>query len=146
MHPVKACSWWSYRNLRICRSWRGFDLDGERDGHLGLGFDLALEAVERRSRSNEEISQLARPAGFGSSVLPEAADPYFRLERIALNGQARLDPGFAVLVMLAGQIDLQDGLTVHLIAGNTAVVPNDFGSRTVHGSGELLVCRPPEPR
>ena len=73
-------------DLSILLEWRGFELDGEHDGHLGLGFDLALEAVECRSRSHEEIDQLVRPAGFGSSVLPEAADRYFRLERIALDG------------------------------------------------------------
>jgi mannose-6-phosphate isomerase len=80
-------------DLSILLEWRGFELDGERDGHLGLGFDLALEAVECRSRSSEEIYQLLRPAGFGSSVLPEAADRFFRLERVALNGEATLDPG-----------------------------------------------------
>jgi mannose-6-phosphate isomerase len=51
-------------DLSILLEWRGFELDGERDGHLGLGFDLALEAVECRSRSSEEIRQLVRPAGW----------------------------------------------------------------------------------
>jgi mannose-6-phosphate isomerase len=51
--------------------WQDFELDGERDGHLRLGFDLALQAVECRSRSAEEIGKLVRPAGFGSSVLPD---------------------------------------------------------------------------
>jgi mannose-6-phosphate isomerase len=44
-------------DLSILLEWRDFDLDGECDGHLGLGFDLALEAVEYRSRSGEEIRQ-----------------------------------------------------------------------------------------
>jgi mannose-6-phosphate isomerase len=133
-------------DLSILLEWRGFELDGEHDGHLGLGFDLALRAVECRSRSSEEIRQLVHPAGFGSSVLPEAADPYFRLERVALNGEATLDPGFAVLVMLTGEIDLEDGRTVHLRTGNTAVAPNVFGPLRFRGSGELLACRPPRPR
>jgi mannose-6-phosphate isomerase len=74
----------------ILLEWRDFDLDGVRDGHLGLGSNLALEAVEFRSRSGEELRQLIRSAGFGSSGLPDAADPYSRLERVALNGQRRL--------------------------------------------------------
>jgi mannose-6-phosphate isomerase len=78
-------------DLSILLEWRDFDLDGECDGHLGLGFNLALEAVECRSRSGEELRQLIRSAGFGSSVLPDAADPYSRLERVALNGQTTLD-------------------------------------------------------
>ena len=133
-------------DLSILLEWRGFELDGERDGHLGLGFDLALEAVECRSRSNEEIHQLVRPAGFGPSVLPKAADRYFRLEHIALDGEATLDPGFAVLVMLTGEIDLGDGRTVHLTGGSTAVAPNAFGGLMCRGRGELLACRPPRPQ
>jgi mannose-6-phosphate isomerase len=132
-------------DLSILLEWQDFELDGERDGHLGLGFDLALQAVECQSRSIEEIGELVRPAGFGSSVLPDGADRYFRLERIALNGAATLDPGFAVLVMLAGDVDLEDGSTLRLRAGNTAVAPNAFGPLRCHGHGELLACRPPRP-
>jgi mannose-6-phosphate isomerase len=65
---MKVCSWSSCKSPRTCRScWSDgtFDLDGECDVHLGLGFDLALEAVECRSRSGEEIRQLIRPAGLG---------------------------------------------------------------------------------
>jgi len=130
-------------DLSILLEWRDFDLDGERDGHLGLGFDVALEAVECRHRSGEEVAQLIRSAGFGSSVLPEAADPYFRLERVALNGATTLDPGFAVLVMLSGEADLGDRRAVHLRGGNTAVAPHAFGRLILNGSGELLACRPP---
>ena len=130
-------------DLSILLEWRDFELDGERDGHLGLGFDLALEAVECRGRTREEMHQLVRPAGFGSSVLPEAADPYFRLERIALDGEATLDPGFALLVVLAGEVDLQNRRTVQLTAGDTVLAPNAFGPLIVRGRGELLVCRPP---
>ena len=133
-------------DLSILLEWRGFELDGERDGHLGLGFDLALEAVECRSRSNDELHQLVRPAGVGSSVLPEAADRYVRLERVALDGEATLDPGFAVLVVLAGEIDLEDGQTVRLSHGSTAVAPNAFGRLMCRGRGEILACRPPRPQ
>jgi mannose-6-phosphate isomerase len=132
-------------DLSILLEWRDFDVDGEREGHLGLGFDLALEAVECRSRSGEEVHQLIRPAGFGSSVLPEAADPYFRLERVALNGETTLEPGFAVLVMLTGEAGLEDGRALQLRGGNTAVAPNACGPLVLRGSGQLLACRPPRP-
>jgi mannose-6-phosphate isomerase len=132
-------------DLSILLEWRDFDVDGERDGHLGLGFDLALKAVECRSRSGEEVHQLIRPAGFGSSVLPEAADPYFRLERVALNGETTLDPGLAVLVMLTGEADLEGGRALHLRGGSTAVAPNAFGPLVLRGYGQLLACRPPRP-
>ena len=132
-------------DLSILLEWRDFQLDGERDGHLGLGFDRALQAVECRGRSSDEIAQLVRPAGFGASVLPEAANPYFRLERVALNGETVLEPGFAVLVVLAGNIDLGDGQTVPLRGGHTAVAPHAFGPLKFRGQGEILLCRPPSP-
>ena len=131
-------------DLSILLEWRDFELDGERDGHLGLGFDLALEAVERRRRGDEEIRELVRSAGFGPSVLPAAADPYFVIERAAVDGEADLDPGFTVLVMLTGEAGLQNGPT--LTAGTTAVVPNAFGRLILRGRGEILACRPPRPR
>jgi mannose-6-phosphate isomerase len=128
-------------DLSILLEWRDFELDGERDGHLGLGFDLALEAVERRSRSGDEIRELVKGASFGPSVLPSAADPYFVLERAAVNGEADLEPGFTVLVMLTGEADIENG--PRLTAGTTAVVPNAFGRLVLHGVGEILACRPP---
>ena len=133
-------------DLSILLEWQGFELDGERDGHLGLGFDLALQAVECRARSAEEIDQLVHPAGFGHSVMPQAADQYFRLERIALDGEATLEPGFAVVVLLSGEADLAGGRAPRLRAGNTAVAPNSFGPLALRGRAEVLVCRPPQPR
>jgi mannose-6-phosphate isomerase len=131
-------------DLSILLEWRDFELDGERDGHLGLGFDLALEAVERRGRAPEEIRELVKAAGHGPSVLPASADPYFVLERVALDGEADLEPGFAVLVILSGAGELQNG--PRLAAGSTAVVPNAWGRLVLRGRGEVLACRPPLPR
>jgi mannose-6-phosphate isomerase len=133
-------------DLSILLEWQDFELDGQRDGHLGLGFDLALQAVECRGRSAKEIRQLVRPAGFGSSVLPEAADQYFRLERVGLDGESTLEPGFAVLVVLSGEADLAGGRTARFAAGSTAVVPNAVGPLRLRGRAEILVCRPPRPR
>jgi len=133
-------------DLSMFLEWRDFELDGERDGHLGLGFDLALEAVECRGRSKEEVREQARAAGFGPSVLPAAADPYFVLERIALDGEANIDPGFTVLVMLTGEADLENGRRLRLGAGSTAVATNAFGRLVLRGRGEILACRPPRPR
>jgi mannose-6-phosphate isomerase len=132
-------------DLSILLEWRDFELDGEREGHLGLGFDVALEAVECRGRSHQEVRRLVKAAGFGSSVLPQAADPYFVLERVALDGEAIIDPGLTVLIMLTGEADL-DGCRLGLRAGSTAVAPNAFGRLILRGRGEILACRPPLPR
>ena len=84
------------------------------------------------------------PAGFGSSVLPDAADQYFRLERVALNGEATLDPGLAVLVMLTGDTDVDDGRTNACGKAATQQLRQMRPDTSkLHGRGELLACRPP---
>ena len=54
-------------DLSILLEWAGFDIDGPRDGHLGLGYPVALQAVERRGRGAEEIAP-ARAAGGSGRV------------------------------------------------------------------------------
>jgi mannose-6-phosphate isomerase len=131
-------------DLSILLEWAGFDLDGPRDGHLGLGYPIALQAVERRGRSADEIAQLVRPAGFGTSVLPAESEPYFRLERALVDGRAELGPGFAVLVVADGALTLETAEGVlELPRGTTAVAPHSAGTLRLSGRGEVLACRPP---
>ena len=145
-------------DLSILLEWRDFELDGTHDGHLGLGFDLALEAVERRGRTDQEVRDLIRSTGFGPSILPTAADPYFILERVALDGQTTINPGFAILVVLTGEATAgrtepgeaqagggEIGAGLRLGAGTTTLIPYGAGPVSLQGRGELLVCRPPRP-
>jgi mannose-6-phosphate isomerase len=131
-------------DLSILLEWAGFNVDGPRDGHLGVGYPLALQAVERRSRSAAEIAQLVRPAGVGESVLPAEADPYFRLERAVVDGAVELEPGFAVLVVTDGALTLEMATGVlDLPRGTTALAPHSAGGLRLSGRGEVLACRPP---
>jgi len=113
-----------------------------------LGWDLILRCKPSNVGAEalkKFVSWYVQP-GFGSSVLPEAADQYFRLERVALDGESTLEPGFAVLVVLSGEADLSGGRTTRLTAGSTAVAPNAVGPLGLRGRAEVLVCRPPRPR
>lgn len=74
------------------------------------------------------------------ALMPE--HPY-RLEHVALDGEATFHPGFAVLVVLTGEVDLEDGRTIQLAADKTAVASNPFGPLHLRGRSEPLVCRPP---
>ena len=123
-------------DLSILLEWSGFELDGERDGHLGVGFDLALTAVNHHA---VDAAALIGHAGYGS-VFPAEADEFFRLERVAVDGTATLDAGFAILVVTAGEVRLGD---LVLPRGRTVVVPNAAGAIVLNGSGEVLACRPP---
>jgi mannose-6-phosphate isomerase len=127
-------------DLSILLEWRGFEIDGAQLGHLGLGFDLALDAVDRSDLSPDRLHELIRSAGEGESVLPGAADRYFRLERRVIDGTVRLDPGFAVLVIANGEVCAGD---VTLSAGTTWLLPHSEGSLDLRGDATVLACRPP---
>lgn len=129
-------------DLSILLEWEGFALDGVADGHLGLGFDLALQAVNRRGRSTAEVAELVRAAPASGSVFPPGADEYFRLERHAVAGDLVLDPGFAIAVVTRGAVEIAGDAAP---AGATVLLAAADGPVAVAGDGELLVARPPAP-
>ena len=73
-------------DLSILMEWKGFELDGAVAGHLGLGFDVALRAVDRRAWPAADVQALrgARAGDLGD-LLPDAAD-FFRVERTRGSG------------------------------------------------------------
>jgi len=133
-------------DLSILLEWRDFALDGEADGHLGLGFDRALQAVDRTVYSDDQIDRLISRAG-SPSALPSEADDYFRLDRIRVSGELELDHGFTVLVVFDGSLDLESehAERLRLADGTTTVVPAAAGRVTLHGEATVVVCRPPSP-
>jgi mannose-6-phosphate isomerase len=133
-------------DLSILLEWDGFDLDGMADGHLGLGFRTALDAVELRARTGDEVRMLVERAGSASAALPTAADEYFRLDRVALDRRTTLDAGFAIVIVLDGTLALRcaEG-AVAAGAGSTLLVPAAAGEMTISGSGTILAARPPAP-
>ncbi|MCU1526955.1 MAG: carbohydrate kinase [Frondihabitans sp.] len=126
-------------DLSILVEWKGFDLDGERDGHLGLGFDTALRAVSRARVERSALDELVAHVETGSA-LPVRARSFFTIERVRVAGEVVVTASFAVLVVLDGAVEIDD--EVHA-AGATLVVPFDAGALRVAGDGTVLVCRPP---
>lgn len=128
-------------DLSILLEWKGFDLDGPNDGHLGLGFDLALTAVEIRMRTDSEINTLVRRRVKSGAVLPPEAEAYFRLDRI--DGQRDFPAGFGIIIAIEGhtRLTLATGLWRELPAGSTTLVPYATGTFRIDGSA--LIARPP---
>lgn len=138
-------------DLSILLEWNGFDLDGEADGHLGLGFDVALEAVETRARSAEEVARLVaqgrtEDASTGT-CLPVGSERYFRLARLVVEGESVIEAGLAVLIVIDGAVELigRAGSRTAIRLGSTVLLPASAGAVGVRGSGTLLVARPPRP-
>ena len=78
-------------------------------------------------------------------LLPPAADPFFRAERIAPAPIARIERGFAILVMIDGSGTLlsEAGDPVPVHRGDTVLLPWDAGACHLEGDAVAIVCRPP---
>lgn len=61
-------------DVSILVEWAGFAIDGPALGHLGLGFDRALGAIETRARTADEIAALVHRAGSAGPLLPAEAE------------------------------------------------------------------------
>ncbi|WOF22061.1 class I mannose-6-phosphate isomerase [Microbacterium betulae] len=133
-------------DLSILLEWRGFAIDGAKDGHLGLGLDRALDAVETTARTGSDVDGLVHRASAGRP-LPDAADPYFRLERREARGGAELAAGFAVVLVVSGDVVLRPatGRDARCARGATVLVPHGAGVVRLEGRGDVLIARPPAP-
>ena len=123
-------------DLSVLLEWDGFELTSE-DGHLGLGWDTALAALDRSAWSSERVAALRGP-GEGRSLLPRDADPWFRAERV--RGGDELDAGFSILVGVSGTGDLGGE---PFGRGIVLLVPHAAGPLTLGGDVEAIRCRPP---
>jgi mannose-6-phosphate isomerase len=125
-------------DLSVLLEWTGFELT-EDEGHLDLGWDTALGALDASGWSEEDVAALRGPAT-GRSMLPPEADPFFRAERV--RGGDELDPGFSVLVALSGEGSLGG---VPVARGTALLLPYATGELTLEGDVQAIRCRPPAP-
>jgi mannose-6-phosphate isomerase len=106
---------------------------GLADGHLGLGYDLALACVDRSTWTRERIAELRGT----DRLLPVAAEEYFTAER--LRPQDRIEAGFSVVVVTVGAGTLtgeHDRLAVR--RGDTLLVPYAAGPLVLSGDVEAV--------
>lgn len=126
-------------DLSVLVEWRAFGVHTGAE-HLELGWDTALGAIDR-----EPADLGALTAAGDGGLLPAAADPYFRAERV--RGGGELAPSFAVLLVLGGEGALRTsaGDELELRRGTTALVPFGAGATTLTGDVDAIRCLPPAP-
>jgi mannose-6-phosphate isomerase len=107
-----------------------FGVEDEPGATLGLGWERALDALDRR----------AYDAPAPTKTLPAAADAYFRAERVT--APATLDPGYSVLVGLDGEGAVAD---LPIARGSTVLLPHAAGAAELQGDVTVMRCRPPAP-
>jgi len=103
--------------------WRGFPIEPE-DSHLGLGWEVALGALDLRS--HEPIREF-----------PPEANAFFWADR-EVDAPGR----FAVLLVLAGE-GVVDGVPAG--PGDAFAVPASAGRVEIEGELDLLRCLGPDP-
>lgn len=121
---------------------------------LGLGWEVALEALAREAMA-EEASNLwttpwgARhaPGGRIEHLLPREALAYFDALRLEVRGELELGPpSFGVLVVLQGSGELHTVATDRdVTGGQTWVIPHGAGPTRLVGDLNALLCLPPLP-
>jgi mannose-6-phosphate isomerase len=133
-------------DLSVLLEWQGFATGGTIEPTLGLGWEVALRCVELSGRDAAHLR--ATPGdgnGMVTSLLPAAADPFFRAERIAPAPSVELECGFAILVVTdgAGALHGEDGEPLPLRRGDTVLVPWGAGHCRLEGDLVAIACRPP---
>jgi mannose-6-phosphate isomerase len=117
-------------DFSVLLEWEGFELS-EDDGHLNLGWDTALQALNREGWPEQRARALLGPE------LPAEAAAYFRAERVA--GGDALDAGFSILVGVSGDGRLDD---LPFGRGSAVLVPYAAGETHLHGDVEALRALP----
>jgi mannose-6-phosphate isomerase len=124
------------------------------ESQLDLGFELALRTVDHRPTTAAGLVAVRHrvdPEQRSDDLLralPEAADPFFRIDIAAPAGRpVVVDPGFAVVIVLdgGGQLAWTTGGArpgEPLVRGQVWAVPAGIGAWTIAGEARAVVCRP----
>jgi mannose-6-phosphate isomerase len=137
-------------DFSVLLEWDGFAVDGRGQGHLGLGFELALAAVDRSGWTPAALDRLRQGRGAVrpgvERLLPAEADPFFRAERLRPDPAAPLEAAFSILVVTHGSGRLEwRGGSLDLGRGDTVLVPFAAGPGAVRGRLEAVRALPPDP-
>jgi mannose-6-phosphate isomerase len=139
-------------DFSILLEWAGFAVDGLREGHLGLGFDLALTALDYSGWDSGRLDALRAPRADAAErpgvtrLLPQRADPFFRAELIDVGAPVTFEPGYAILIVVSGdgQLTYSAG-RLPVQRGASVLVPYEAGPITFEGRFHALRCQPPSP-
>jgi mannose-6-phosphate isomerase len=118
-------------DFSVLLEYEGFGL---ADGHLGLGYDVALGCVDRAAWSPSRLDTLR---GDAARLLPERADEFFHARR--LYGGDHVDRGFSILVAVAGEGRLTgENDDLPLRRGDTLLIPYAAGPLRLDGQVEAI--------
>jgi mannose-6-phosphate isomerase len=136
----------------------GFPIEPD-DAHLRLGWQTAVDAIDRRALTDDEVAALRYVPGpppiagalARERLSPPAADPYLRLERWTATSSRWppiRDPAFLVAIVTRGEGEarVHRGGSLALRRGTIFAVPAaGLPGLDLRGDARLLACLPPRP-
>ena len=134
-------------DLSILLEWDGFAVDGDKDGHLNLGFDKALEALRLTPLSTEEEREIITTFDIGGNrsggIFNSIANPFFRADYLT-QGHAKVESGFGIFLALSGEglINFDNDQELEIKQGDAVVIPYSAGGFTLSNCSGVL-SRPP---
>jgi mannose-6-phosphate isomerase len=134
-------------DLSILLEWDGFAVDGDKDGHLNLGFDTALDALHlsplSQAEDKEIVSRFESTGAKSHPIFKSVADPFFRADYLT-GDEKKVEAGFGVFLALAGegQLVFENTDRLDVKSGDAIVIPFCAGSFTLKNCAGIL-SRPP---
>jgi mannose-6-phosphate isomerase len=134
-------------DLSILLEWDGFAVDGDKDGHLNLGFDTALNALRLTPLSMDEEKAIITKFDIGGQrsgvIFNSVANPFFRADYLTAD-HAKIESGFGIFLALSGEgsmiFDTDQPLEIK--QGDAVVIPYCAGGFTLSNCSGIL-SRPP---
>ena len=134
-------------DLSALLEWTDFAVDGVKDGHLGLGFDLVMDSLSYDPIPESEAKKLVIHdrlfTNSDASVFTDVADPYFRADYLT-GKSSKVDAGFSIFLALSGSgnIKFDEGSNITVNKGDAILIPFSAGNWELTGASGV-VCRPP---
>jgi len=134
-------------DLSILLEWDGFAVDGDKDGHLNLGFEKALEALRLTPLSMEEEREIITTFDIGGNrsggIFNSIANPFFRADYLT-QGHAKVESGFGIFLALSGEglMIFDNDKELEIKQGDAVVIPYCAGGFTLSNCSGIL-SRPP---
>jgi mannose-6-phosphate isomerase len=135
-------------DLSILLEWDGFAVDGDKDGHLNLGFETALDALQLEPLTDKQqgqiISRFESTQSISHAIFKSIADDFFRAEYLTGDSR-RVEPGFGVFLALAGNgvMKFSNASAIGVNIGDAIVVPHSAGELSIENCAGIL-SRPPK--
>ena len=135
-------------DLSILLEWDGFAVDGDKDGHLNLGFETALDALQLEPLTDKQqgqiISRFESTQSISHAIFKSIADDFFRADYLTGDSR-RVEPGFGVFLALAGNglMKFSNASAIRVNIGDAIVVPHSAGELSIENCAGIF-SRPPK--